>query len=149
MRDRAGLFSERISRSPGRPRTAISRGTVMDRSTSSGERPGADVATCTWTFVTSGKASTESRLAASIPKASSAAAITATMTRCRSTSRIRPAIIGSAVPRLRQTQALVIQAEGAVENDLLVRRNSVHKNSFVARLLAQFDRRQQKAVFSG
>ncbi len=59
----------------------ISSGTVAKRSTSSGDRPGASVAICTWTLVTSGKASSDSLRAASSPKANSTAASTATISR--------------------------------------------------------------------
>ncbi len=45
MMDRPLLLSERISTRPGMPVMAISSGTVTKRSISSGERPGASVAT--------------------------------------------------------------------------------------------------------
>jgi len=82
INESAGLFKERISVRPGKPVMAISSGTVMNRSTSSGERPNASVAICTCTFVTSGKASTESLRAAINPNASRIAASTTTTTRC-------------------------------------------------------------------
>ncbi len=91
--DRPGLFSERISVSAGRPVIAISTGTVTKRSTSSGERPGASVAICTCTLVTSGNASSDSLRAASMPKNSSTAATTATTSRCLSAPRINASIM--------------------------------------------------------
>ncbi len=53
-------MSERMSVMPGSPVIAISTGMVIERSTSSGDLPGASVAICTWMFVTSGNASTDS-----------------------------------------------------------------------------------------
>ena len=75
-------FSERMSVRPGSPVMAISSGTVMNRSTSSGDRPVASVAICTCTLVTSGKASSESFCIARRPKADSAMATTTRITRC-------------------------------------------------------------------
>ena len=45
--ERPGSFCERISVMPGNPVIPISTGIVTMRSTSSGERPGTSVATCT------------------------------------------------------------------------------------------------------
>jgi hypothetical protein len=45
--DNPAVFWERNSVMPGSPVMAISTGTVTMRSTSSGERPGTSVATCT------------------------------------------------------------------------------------------------------
>ena len=59
MSDNPLLFKERISTNPGSPVIAISTGTVIRRSISSGLLPTATVATCTCMLVTSGKASTE------------------------------------------------------------------------------------------
>ena len=75
-------FKERISVKPGNPVIPSSIGIVINRSTSSGERPGASAATCTCTLVTSGKASTDSRLVANKPAMSKTQAIITTNNRC-------------------------------------------------------------------
>ena len=80
-------FKERISTRPGKPVMLSSIGIVTKRSTSSGERPGASLAICTCTFVTSGKASTDKRLVAIKPAISNTTAITKTRRRCCSARR--------------------------------------------------------------
>src|SRR5262245_5708602 len=140
MSERPGLLSERSSVRPGSPVIAISSGTVTKRSTSSGERPSASVAICTWTLVTSGNASTESRRAACTPNARRASARTTTMTRCRSaawtspSSKLVATTRGAAAPRAPQgwsvsfsasalqcaLAALVVEVERAVDDDLVV-----------------------------
>ncbi len=59
--------SERISVVFGIPAMARSTGVVTYCSTSTGESAGAEVITCTWTFVMSGTASIDSVLAARSP----------------------------------------------------------------------------------
>ncbi|MNY51288.1 hypothetical protein D3C86_1868630 [compost metagenome] len=80
-------------------------GTVTKRSTSSGERPVASVAICTWTLVTSGNASTESLPAARRPKKNSTTAITHTTSRCLIAASTRDVIM-AAYPCSRRLRSL-------------------------------------------
>ena len=110
------LFNERISTKPGKPVIPISMGTVTKRSTSSGDLPGASVATCTWTLVTSGKASTDNFLTAIKPTNSITVAITATKMRCCSARRTIFSIILAAA---QLSFAFCIEVVGAFDHNHL------------------------------
>ena len=73
---------------------AISSGTVMKRSTSSGDRPGASLAICTCTLVTSGKASTDSDCKERIPNRIIPNANATTKIRAFKLPRIKASIMG-------------------------------------------------------
>src|SRR3990167_6789344 len=143
MMDSPLLLSERISSSPGRPVIAISSGTVTKRSISSGERPGASVAICTCTLVTSGKASTDSFIAARTPKPHTISDRTTTTSRWLSAARIMDAIMG-----LLQfgALALVVQVESPFHDDgrALVEPADDRTHAVAGR--AEFDRRQAESV---
>ena len=112
-----------------------------------GARPEASAATCTWTFVTSGNASTESFFAARIREASKAAA-TATTTRCGEPggSALNHSLVladfGEALP-------LIVEIERAIGYDLFPCATPLSSTRLFPNLFAQADWREQKVAFSG
>ncbi len=138
------LFMERISTSPGRPVIAISTGTVISRSTSSGLRPTATVATCTCMLVTSGKASTERFFAA----------------KCRRAQGKRDHHHQQALPEHRADDcgkhgllqfrelALVVQVKGAIQHNALLDSESAHHRAHIGDFGAQLDGNAQEPIIA-